>query len=65
MMNEKKIARMEEIKEWAEMWGLSMKEAVYELIFSFYENAGFQTDVLANELSTKSEAELIELYCQI
>lgn len=65
MMNEKRIARMEEIKEWAEEWGLSMNEAVYELIFSFYENAGFQTDVLANELSTKSEAELIEIFCRI
>ena len=65
MMNEKRVMRMEEIKEWAEMWGLSMKEAVYELIFSFYENAGFQTDVLANELSTKSEAELIEMFCAI
>lgn len=65
MMNEKSVMRMEEIKEWAEMWGLSMKEAVYELIFSFYENAGFQTDVLENELSTKSEAELFEMFCTI
>lgn len=35
MMNEKRVMRMEQIKEWAEEWGLSMNEAVYELIEIF------------------------------
>ena len=38
MMNEKKIARMEEIKEWAEAHSISVYEAVYELLFSHYFN---------------------------
>jgi len=65
MMNEKRVMRMEQIIEWAEEWGLSMKEAVYDLVFDFYENAGFQTEVLENELNEKSEAELIEMFCGI
>lgn len=65
MMNEKRVMRMEQITEWAEEWGLSMKEAVYDLVFDFYENAGFQTEVLENELNEKSETELIEMFCGI
>ena len=59
MMNEKRVMRMEQIKEWAEEWGLSIKEAVYDLVFDFYETAGFWTDELEKELSSKNEAELI------
>lgn len=65
MMNEKKIARMNEIAEWVEMFGVSVYDAVYEMVFTFYETAGFWADELEKELSTKSEAELIEMYCQI
>ena len=65
MMNEKKIARMEEIKEWAKEYGVSVYDAVYEMVFTFFETAGFWTDELEKELSSKNETELIELYCQI
>ena len=65
MMNEKKIARMEEIKEWAEAHSISVYEGVYELLFLYYETAGFWSEVLDEELYSKTEAELIELYCQI
>lgn len=65
MMNEKRVMRMEQIKEWAEEWGLSIKEAVYDLVFDFYETAGFWTDELEKELSSKNEAELIEMFCAI
>lgn len=65
MMNEKRVMRMEQIKEWAEEWGLSIKDAVYDLVFDFYETTGFRTDVLEKELSSKSEAELIEMFCAI
>ena len=65
MMNEKKIARMEEIKEWAAAHSISVYEAVYEMLSLHFETAGFWTDELEKELSSKSEAELIELYCQI
>ncbi len=63
MMNAKRVMRMEIIKAWTEEWGLTMMEAAYDLIFSFYETAGFTTDELEKELSTKSEVELIEMFC--
>lgn len=65
MMNEKKVMRMNEITEWAEEYGLTVYEAVYEMLSLHFETAGFWTDKLEKELSSKSEAELVELYCQI
>ena len=65
MMNEKRVMRMNEIVEWSEEYVLTVHEAVYEMLTLYYETAGFWTDELEAELSTKSEAELIELYCQI
>ena len=65
MMNEKKVMRMNEIMEWCEEYCLTMYEAVYELLFLYYETAGFWSEVLDEELYSKTEAELIELYCQI
>lgn len=65
MMNEKAIARMNEIIEWSEEYGLTVYEAVYEMLSLHFETAGFWADELEKELSTKSEAELIEMYCQI
>lgn len=65
MMNEKKVMRMNKITEWAEEYRLTVHEAVYEMLTLYYETAGFWTDELEAELSTKSEAELIEMYCTI
>ena len=65
MMNEKKVMRMNEITEWAEEYGLTVHEAVYEMLTLYYETAGFWTDELEAELSTKSKPELIEMYCNI
>ena len=65
MMNEKAIERMNEIAEWSDTYNVSIYDAVYEMVFTFYETAGFDVEELEKELSSKSEAELIELYCQI
>jgi len=65
MMNEKAIERMNEIIEWSEEYKMPVYDAVYELLFLYYETAGFWSDILETELSTKSEPELIEMYCQI
>jgi len=65
MINEKKVMRMNAITEWAEEYDLTVYEAVYEMLSLHFETAGFWTDELEKELSTKSEAELIELYCNI
>ena len=64
-LRKKHHKRMEEIKEWAEAHNISVYEAVYELLFLYYETAGFWSEVLDEELYSKTEAELIELYCQI
>ena len=44
MMNEKAIERMNEIIEWAEEYRMSIYDAVYEMVFTFYETAGFDVD---------------------
>ena len=65
MMNEKAIERMNEIIEWSEEYRMSIYDAVYEMVFTFYETAGFDVEELEKELRSKSEAELIEMYCNI
>lgn len=65
MMNEKAIARMNEIVEWSEEYGVSIYDAVYEMVFTFFETAGFDVDELEKELSAMSEAELIRLHCSL
>ena len=65
MMNEKRIKAMGFIKEWSEEWEMTIKEAVYTLVFSFYEVSGFRADKLEKELDAKSEEELIEIFCEI
>ena len=65
MMNEKAIERMNEIVEWSEEYEMPVYDAVYELLFLYYETAGFWSDVLDTELSSKSEPELIEMYCSL
>ena len=65
MMNEKAIERMNEIIEWSEEYRMSIYDAVYEMVFTFYETAGFDVEELEKELSAKSEPELIEMYCNI
>ena len=58
MMNEKKVMRMNEITEWCEEYCLTVYEAVYEMLSLYFETAGFWTDELEKELSSKSETEL-------
>lgn len=65
MKNEKAIERMNEIIEWSEEYKMPVYDAVYELLFLYYETAGFWSDVLEAELNTKSEPELIEMYCNL
>lgn len=65
MMNEKVVERLNELAEWVEEYDVSVYEAVYEMVFTFYETAGFDVEELEKELRSKSEAELIEMYCNI
>lgn len=65
MMNEKAIERMNEIIEWSKEFGVSTYDAVYEMVFTFYETAGFDVEELEKELSAMSETELIKLHCSL
>lgn len=65
MMNEKAIARMNEIIEWSKEFGVSTYDAVYEMVFTFFETAGFDVEELEKELSAMSETELIKLHCSL
>ena len=51
--------RMEELNYYAEVWGMSIEDTLAELLFNFYEAAGFDREVLAQELFSKSDEELI------
>ena len=37
-------------------------EAIYDILFDFYECAGFACEPLTRELSAMSEAQLVEAY---
>ena len=53
---------MEELNYYAEVWGMSIEDTLAELLFNFYEAAGFDREVLAQELFSKSDEELMQLY---
>jgi len=54
--------RMEELNYYAEIWGMSIEDTLAELLFDFYEAAGFDREILAKELFSKSNEELMQLY---
>ncbi len=65
MTDEKKAIRMENLEDWAVEWNISIKEAAWDLVVMFYEVEGFADDRFLNEMNSKSEAELIEIYLEI
>ena len=54
--------RMNELKEWAKEWDCSLIEAAMEILSIHFEAAGFRSDVLAEELSSLTDNELMRLY---
>jgi len=54
--------KMEELNYFSEMWGMSIEDSLAELLFDFYEAAGFDRDLLTDELRDKSNEELMQLY---
>ena len=57
--------RLLELAKWAEENAMTQYEAAYELVFTFYETAGFRTDLLEEELNSKSEEGLYEIFLMI
>lgn len=60
-MNEK----MMELEMYANEFGMSLDEAAMDILFDFYEAAGFDGDILFKELTSKSSEELIQLFMEI
>lgn len=58
-----KNERIVELNRLAAEWGCSVEEALVDVVFGFYEAAGFDREPLATELSSKSSEELLEMYC--
>ncbi|MDO4974176.1 MAG: hypothetical protein Q4E38_08210 [Eubacteriales bacterium] len=54
--------KMEELNYFSEVWGMSIEDTLAELLFTYFEAAGFDRDVLAEELSNKSNEELMQIY---
>lgn len=54
--------KMVELKEAASEWNCSIFDAARELIFIYYEAAGFDREVLAYELDAKTGEEILKMY---
>ena len=54
--------RFEELKEYANEFDCSIAEAARDIVFDFFAAAGFRKDVLEEELASKSDEEIIEMY---
>lgn len=58
-------SKMEELNYYAEVWGMSMEDTLAEMLFTFYEAAGFDSDILAEELGSKTNEELMRIYLEL
>ena len=52
----------EDLKEYANEFACSIAEAARDIVFDFFAAAGFREDVLEEELASKSDEEIIEMY---
>ena len=57
--------KMEELNYYAEVWETSIGEVVLELLMHHFTAAGFDRDILLDELFSKSDEELMQLYLSI
>ncbi len=58
-------SKMEELNYYAEVWGMSTEDTLAALLFDFYEAAGFDHDILAEELGSKTDEELMRIYLEL
>ena len=54
--------RFEDLKEYANEFACSIAESARDIVFDFFAAAGFREDVLEEELASKSDEEIIEMY---
>lgn len=65
MTTTKREARIAELVELAQEWNCTFMEALLEVLYTFYEAAGFECECLDAEFSPMSDDELLEAYLNI
>ena len=61
----KREERIAELNELMQEWGATRREALLEILYAFYEAAGFWREPLFKELSAMSDDELMEAFLNI
>ena len=54
-----------ELVELAQEWNCTFMEALLEVLYTFYEAAGFESERLATEFEPMSDDELMDAYLNI
>ena len=62
MTTTKREARIAELVELAQEWNCTYMEALLEILYEFYETAGFGRERLDAEFGPMSDDELMEAY---
>lgn len=57
--------RFEDLKEYANEFACSIAEAARDIVFDFFVAAGFWQDVLEQELASKSDEEVINIFLDL
>lgn len=60
-----KNERIVELNRLAAEWGCTVEEALMDIVFEYYETAGFAREPLAAELGSMSSEELMDLYLNL
>ena len=65
MTTTKRENRIAELVELAQDWNCTYTEALLEVLYTFYEAAGFECERLDAEFGAMSDEELLEAYLNI
>lgn len=57
--------KMEKLYYYAEAWETSIGEVMLELLMQHFTSAGYERNALLDELFSKSDEELMQLYLSI
>ena len=57
--------RFEDLKDYANEFACSIAEAARDMTFDFFASAGFREDVLEEELTSKSDEEVINIFLDL
>ena len=65
MTTTKRERLIAELAELAQEWNCTFMEAAQDMLYTFYEAAGFESERLATEFEPMSDNELLEAYLNI